>query len=74
MSKRTRNPEILIKGIAFDVTDIHNIFPGDPQLNKYNPEIEEFPLHVIYGYPIQHKTFMFDSKEELNKAIYHINN
>ena len=74
MPKRTRNHEILIKGIAFDVTDIRNIFIGDPQLNEYNPEIEEFPLHVMYGYPLEHKIFMFNSKEELNKAIYQINN
>jgi hypothetical protein len=74
MAKRARNPEILIKGIAFDVTDIHNIIIDDPKINHWNPEIVEFPLHIIYGYPSEKRVFMFHSQEERNKALYQIYN
>jgi hypothetical protein len=74
MSKRTRNPEILIQGISFDVTDIHNIFIGEPKINHWNPEIEEFHLHIRYGFPLQERVFIFESQEQINKAIYQINN
>jgi hypothetical protein len=36
MAKRARNPEILIKGIAFDVTDIHNILEPNYKISKTN--------------------------------------
>ena len=73
MSKRIRNPEILIEGINFDVTDIRHVFLGDPVLNKYNPEIEEFSLHIMYGYPLEHRIFIFDSEEKIRSILYELN-
>lgn len=74
MPKRQRNPEICIAGIDFDVTDIRNVFIGDPIKNHWNPEIEEFPLHIIYGHPLEYKIFMFDSQEKVNSILNELNN